>query len=147
MPTDSTIKLCVPAKVQSTPDGTQWKCSRCRFVDNDTAGHFPDRIYRTCDVQRLGLGDYIGLALARIGITKKRWSHWQMIRRFYWHRATKRDGMQWGEYVATFFRQCPCPQREQALNVAGWKWQDRVNRAGWWCKHRVAWIKSQFCKR
>lgn len=79
---------------------------------------------RICDVQSRGLGDYIGIALARVGITKERWARWT-------GKPTK-SGCN------------ACQQREQRLNRFGWKWQARANKVGWYLKHRINWLKNLF---
>lgn len=39
---------CKPTRPENADDPNRWTCSVCGFTDVDTAGHFPDRIHRTC---------------------------------------------------------------------------------------------------
>lgn len=80
-----------------------------------------------CDVQRMGIGDYIGIGLAKIGITKRRWARWTGI-------EEKLVGCN------------SCTAREQRLNHLGWRWQSRLNQIGWWIKHRYVWLKEAATK-
>ncbi len=42
---------CKPIRDKRQTDPRYWRCSRCGFYDIDKAGHFPDLIFRKCDVQ------------------------------------------------------------------------------------------------
>jgi hypothetical protein len=124
-------KYCIPVHRRTLANGhVQWYCARCRYDRHiEKHGNFPDRIRRVCDVQINGLGDYIGLALARVGITKQRWAKWT------------------GKPIAEQKTGCgSCQQREQQINHLGWRFQGKLNRFGWWVKYRVAWLKSLACR-
>lgn len=130
--TDIVMNFCIPTKVSETSEGTRWRCARCDFSDVDRAGHFPDRIHPPpCRIQRRGLGDFIGSVLAKVGVTKQNWARWT------------------GKLVEEQKAGCnECHSREIRINNLGWAWQDRVNRAGWWVRHRWTWISRRFaCRR
>ena len=65
------MKWCIPREVERNENGVRWSCVVCGFTDTDTNGHFPDRIYRRCDVQALRLGDIVAWLLLQIGIRKR----------------------------------------------------------------------------
>lgn len=133
---DSPSFKCIPTFLKSEPHGTRWQCARCGYNRHvDRHGHFPNRIHRQCDVQRMGLGDYIGLALAKVGITKDRVD--RMLATIDRWRGKPVQEQQAG---------CGCTVRQQTLNRWGWAWQHRMNRVGWWVRHRWTWLKSQFCQ-
>lgn len=127
---NSRVKLvCVPLLISSEDGKTVWRCGRCGFTATDKWGHFPDKIIRTCEVQRRGLGDFIGLALTKLGITKQRWAKWT------------------GKPLSEQKLGCRlCHSREQQLNQFGWEWQYRVNRVGDWVLLRASWIKDAATK-
>jgi hypothetical protein len=125
---------CIPVFVRSTSDGVLWRCARCGFDRHiDRHGHFPDKIHRTCDLQSLGLGDVLAIVLGKLGITKTRIALWIL------------SAKHWPELPAVYLNykiDCGCAARQQALNRFGWRWQERLNKVGWWLKHRWAWLRS-----
>lgn len=92
----------------------------------------PSQIVAICRDQKLGLGDYLSIALAKLGITKPRVN--RLLERWARLRGKPPQEKQSG---------CGCTKREQALNRFGWAWERRLNSLGWYCRHRYVWIRDR----
>lgn len=67
-----------PCLFKWTEAGKRYRCQRCGFTDTASPITNIERIHRRCEIPyNPGLGDYVALLLARIGITKRRWAEWK----------------------------------------------------------------------
>lgn len=96
----------------------------------------PSDLHFTCNDRRRGLGDFIASVLQKIGITKESWETRPVV---------------CGGFFGTWQRleqnnPCGCKVRQDALNRCGWRWEGRVNAAGWWIWYRLVWLKEAATK-
>lgn len=122
--------------VFDTADGHKHVCLKCGRVLRTRFKFASSQVEADCVSQRLGIGDYLAIALSKIGITKEAWRSRPVV---------------CGGFIATWQvpdseESCGCPARQQALNRCWWRWQSRVNHAGWWIRYRYDWLKETVCQ-